>query len=213
VINAVRSVEVPASLAGGQRYNAQDVVDALLRDFRGKCYLCECPISVRQHSIDHRRPQAQFPALVFEWTNRFPSCRDCNERRPAYPVEGLLDPTRDDVEGRLSQTVRRDLTRNADAPTFGALDPADACGVATARELDHLHNSRSIKAAELRDAIRQRVDEILEHILEIRMHGESVRGPVRAAFEAPLRVGFSRNSPFTALVRGRLGAGLEHLFD
>ena len=213
MINARRSAEAPRSLAAGTRYNARDVVDALRRDFLGKCYLCEMHISVREHSVDHRRPKAQFPDLKFAWTNLFPSCRDCNERRPAFPPEGLLDPTCDDVEARLDQTTRTDPRHNTEAPCFAAIDPADACAVATARELTHLHNNKSDKAADLRAAINQRVDEILERVRDFRAHGSETRGPVRAAWEEQLHLNFSRRAPFTALVRGRLGAGLEYLFD
>ena len=213
MINAVRSADAPPSLAAGKKYNAPDVVDALRRDFLGKCYLCESPLSIRQHSVDHRRPRAKFPELEFVWTNLFPSCRDCNERRPAYPPEGLLDPTTDDVDARLSQTLRRDEGGTTDMPVFRPLEPGDACAAATARELHRLHNSGSVKAAELRAAINDRIDEILERLLEFQRHAGTTRGPVRAALEHPLRGDFSRRSPFTALVRSRLGAGFEHLFD
>ena len=213
MINALRSIDAPASLAAGKKYNGQDVVDALRRDFLGKCYLCESPLSIRAHSVDHRRPRAEFPDLVFVWANLFPSCRDCNERRPAYPAEGLLDPTTEDVETRLRQILRRDESNMADMPAFHASDPGDPCAAATARELHHIHNSRSVKAAELRAAINERVDEILERLLELQSHAGATRGPVRAALEHPLRADFSRRSPFTALVRSRLGAGFEHLFD
>lgn len=213
MINSVRSTDAPGSLAAGKRYNGQDVVDALLRDFRGKCYLCESRLSRRQHSVDHRRPQAQFPALAFVWANLFPSCRDCNERRPAYPIGGLLDPTSDDVEAQLHQTLQYEEGRGCEVPRFAAIDPADGCAAATARELEHLHNDRSVKAAELRDAIEERINEVLERVIEFRAHGSATRGPVRAAWEEPLRNDLSRRAPFTALVRSRLGAGLEELFD
>lgn len=214
MINAVRSPEAPPSLAAGTKYNAPDVVQALLRDFRGKCYLCEAVISARGHSVDHRRPQSKFPELVYVWTNLFPSCRDCNERRPKKRrTEDLLDPTTDDVESRLEQTVRSENPGGPEVPWFAARDPSDALAMATARELSHLHNSSSVKAAELRDAINERIDEVLDRVREFSLHGASTRGPVRSAWEEPLRRDFSRHSPFTALVRSRLGAGLEELFD
>jgi hypothetical protein len=212
VINATRSLDAPASLAAARHYNLPDVVDALLRDFLGKCYLCELPISVRAHCIDHRRPQARFPELVFAWHNLFPTCRDCNERRPAYPAEGLLDPATDDVESRLHQTLRPGQG-GAETPSFTAIDPLDACAAATARELEHLHNQDSLKAAELRAAIAERIDEVLTRLLDFDAHASATRGPVRQAWEAGLRHDFSRRAPFTALVRGRLGAACQHLFD
>jgi len=217
VINTTRSADAPASLAACKKYNSPDVIDALLRDFRGKCYLCETPISPREHSVDHRRSKTLFPEFIYTWANLFPTCRDCNERRPKprerSQSERLLDPTCDDVEARLHQTLRTVEPQKSEIPCFAPRDPADVHASATADELDHLHNSRLVKAAELRDAIRQRIDEVLERLLEFQQHGSDTRGPVRTAWEEPLRIDFSRRSPFTALIRGRLGAGFEHLFD
>lgn len=218
MINAVRSVEAPPSLAACKKYNAQDVVDALLRDFLNKCYLCETRISLRKQSVDHRRSKELFPELKFAWENLCPACRDCNDRRPKPRVRSIADrilnPTCDDVEARIHQTLRYDETCNAEIPCFSARDPADDRAVATAKELEHLHNDRkSMKAAELRAAITRRIDEVLVRVRDLQKYGNATRGPVRAAWEAPLRHDFSRRAPFTALVRGRLGAGLEHLFD
>jgi hypothetical protein len=211
VIRATRTPTPPPSLAAAKRHNGGDVVEALLRDFRDKCYLCECPIKAREQCVDHRRSQAEFPELKY---TLFPSCRDCNERRPrSYPRAGLLDPCSDDVEARLHQTLRPDERGVGEVPHFAAVDPADLTAAATARELDHLHNDAAVKAADLRAAIQQRIDEVLADRLAFAAHGATTRGPVRAAWEAPLRHGFSRRAPFTALVRTRLGEGFAHLFD
>ncbi len=212
MINAVRSAEAPPSLAAG-KYNAPDVVEALLRDFRGKCYLCETRLWARTHSVDHRKPKSVFPMLEFAWTNLFPSCRDCNERRPKKKrTNELLDPTADNVEARIEQSMRSGDAGKPEAPWFAARDPADVAAMATARELDHLHNSKSMKAADLRDAINAQINDAIARIIDYQRSAPT-QGPARTAVEEPLRDIFSRRAPFTALVRGRLGAGLEYLFD
>lgn len=212
MIRARRSPESPASLASG-KYGGRDVVEALLRDFLGKCYLCEVKISARELSIDHRKHKALFPELECSWDNLFPTCRDCNDRRPKkYPAVGLLDPTGDDVELRLEQTLRPVTPTGDERPHFAAADETDARAVATAHELDHIHNTRSIKAIKLRAAIQERIDEVVAELVEFKRQGVTT-GPVRRLFEDRLRELFSRQAPFTALVRGRLGHGFEHLFD
>lgn len=217
MINAKRRTEPPASLVSGT-YAGDDVLQALHQDFLGKCYLCEVKVSLRDIAVDHRRPKAdpRFAALACAWTNLFPICRICNERRPKkFPEGGLLDPTAEDedVEARLLQTMRPSDTTGDEIPFFAAVDEGDRSAGNTARELDHIHNARgSIKAADLRRAIAERLDEVLTLKLERERSGV-VRGPVLRACEDGLREAFSRRAPFTALIRGRLGAGLEHLFD
>jgi hypothetical protein len=207
-----RSSESPASLASG-KYGGQDVVEALLRDFLGKCYLCEVKISARELSIDHRKHKSLFPELECSWDNLFPTCRDCNDRRPKkFPPAGLLDPAGDDIESRLGQTVRSSTPTGDERPHFQSTDPSDARAAATAVELDRLHNTRSIKAVKLRAAITERINEVVQAIVDFERQGVTT-GPVRKVVEEKLRELFSRRAPFTALVRGRLGAGFEHLFD
>lgn len=212
MITVKRCPESPASLATG-RYGGPDVVEALLRDFLGKCYLCEAQISRRAMSVDHRKPKAQFPELTCSWENLFPTCRTCNEcRRRNYPTDGLLDPATDAIESRLEQTLRPSEPTGDERPQFRATDPADAPAAATARELDHIHNADSIKSDELRDAINERIAQVILELADFKKHSTTT-GPVRKLFEDRLRELFSRRAPFTALVRGRLGAGFEHLFD
>lgn len=215
MINAKRRASPPASLAKGD-YAGRDVLQALHEDFHGKCYLCELQIALRDISVDHRRPKGdpRFAALVCAWENLFPTCRICNERRPRkIPEGGLLDPAAGEVEARLLQTMRASEATGDEVPFFAAVDTGDRAAENTARELDHIHNARgSIKAADLRRAIADRIDEVLMQRMERERSG-SVTGPVLRACEDGLREAFSRRAPFTALIRGRLGSGFEHLFD
>lgn len=215
MINAKRRTEAPASLARGT-YAGDDVLQALHQDFQGKCYLCELQLSLRDIAVDHRRPKAdpRFTALACAWENLFPTCRICNERRPRkFPEGGLLDPATGDVEARLLQTMSPSEATGDEAPFFAAAHAGDRVAENTARELDHIHNARgSIKAADLRRAISDRIDEVLTMRIERERSG-SVTGPVLRACEDGLREAFSRRAPFTALIRGRLGSGFEYLFD
>ncbi len=215
MINAKRRTEAPVSLASGV-YAGDDVLQALHQDFLGKCYLCEMQVSLRDIAVDHRCPKAdpRFVELACAWTNLFPTCRICNERRPRkYPDGGLLDPGADDVEIRLRQTMCSLSADGDEAPCFASVAADDRAAVSTARELDHIHNARgSMKAADLRRAITDRMDEVLTLLMERERNG-SVSGPVLRACEDGLRQAFSRRAPFTALIRGRLGSGFEHLFD
>ncbi|MCB9798082.1 MAG: TIGR02646 family protein [Alphaproteobacteria bacterium] len=42
-------------------------------------------------TIDHFRPKSTFPELAFDWTNLYPACNACQERRDAWD-DGLIAP-------------------------------------------------------------------------------------------------------------------------
>ncbi|MBK9580082.1 MAG: HNH endonuclease [Fibrobacteres bacterium] len=77
MFNAVRSHQVPTSLAQKRAYNQPDVINALMNDFHKKCYLCES-INIKPFEIDHLVPHENIPSKKYEWQNLFLACRRCN---------------------------------------------------------------------------------------------------------------------------------------
>ena len=150
MIDIERTPGAPASLNKKSSWSEDDVKEQLWEDFHGKCYLTEMPVSVESLSVDHFRPRAEFPTLTFDWCNLFPVDRNANERRPKkWPKEGLLDPSAgENVEQRLQQYLDENHQ-----PHFCAVDPTDLPAVNTAIQLEHLHNDKKPKAAELRNII------------------------------------------------------------
>lgn len=220
MIRASRTATPPRSLASQRSWKGKDVCDALYEAFRAKCYLCERAVTRGGFEVDHRRPRAAFPGATFVWANLFASCRSCNGARPKrypdgstrqYPVAAdLLDPAVDDVEARLAQ--RYDAMEGQ--IRFDAAAPGDMPGAYTAFELEHLHNGRSVRAADLRDAVHRFIVRVLA---EARAYERLRRD--RASEDAEvveatsrLRRLLSRDAPFTALTRSVV-PDLAHLFD
>ncbi len=209
-----RSDAAPESLAEGHSWSGDDVKQQLFEDFSGKCYLTETvfpsPASIE---VDHFQPRNQFHEKKYDWSNLFPATHDANSRRPKkWPDGGLLDPsTNETVEDRLQQWVVLDA---ADCkPYFTASAADDIAAVNTAKQLDHLHNHKNLKAKDLRDSIVRYLASVLTKCVELNAcgnHGECAR------LETELRQMLSRNAPYTMLVRSfvsKIDNELTALFD
>lgn len=111
-----RSQEAPAVLAQGaadDRYRSKEVVDQLMLDFRGKCYICEVrPLQSAEveHLIPHKG--GQYSQRKFDWENLFLSCRHCNsvKAKPKYD-DGIIDCCKQDPEMLLDQELIEDTVR------------------------------------------------------------------------------------------------------
>lgn len=99
MIRVNKAAEIPTSLRSENcnRYDGQDVQDALFSDHHGKCYLCEQETH-KNFEIEHLKPKAEgfSPELKFDWTNLFLSCKYCNGRKPNN-LE-ILDPLKVNIE-------------------------------------------------------------------------------------------------------------------
>lgn len=205
MIDVGRSVVPPASLQNETSWSGEDVKEQLWKDFLGKCYLTELPVTVAAISVDHFRPKghACFKHLTYDWENLFPTDRNANERRPKkWPVGGLLDPSANDhVEERLQQYLD-----DENVPHFAAADSNDLQAVNTAAQLEHLHNDAHPKAADLRNAITKYFAKVLAKLLELRraISATSQDSAKIARLEAEVRKLVSRRAPFTTLVRSRV---------
>lgn len=206
MINAERSPDPPKSLAKLRSWNEGDVLEKLYADFLGKCYLTEEVLTLGNISVDHFRPKGDpsFTHLTYEWNNLYPTSRNANERRPKkWPDGGLLDPASpdEDIEERLHQWLDDDCQ-----PKFAATDSDDLQAVNTAFQLDHIHNARHPKAADLRDAIRAYYIKVLEKLHELRDALDSNPQPLAdiTRLKTELCDMLSRRAPFTALIRSKL---------
>ena len=212
MIDVDRPAKPPESLAAGKSYRGLDVIEALHRVFRGKCYLCESPVTLGAIEVDHRRPQGdeRFAHLKYDWHNLFPTCASykCNQRRIACPDGELLSPG-EGVEMRVVQEVTGcPSSCLAIAGTtefrFSPTDHRDAAAGHTVRELDHIHNDRSnFKAMELRLSIHQHVVALASGM---RMYEKLCEDPsadpaVLADQKRWVQQWVSRDAPFTMLVR------------
>ena len=205
MINVNRSPEPPISLAMCKSWRSDDVLERLHSDFLGKCYLTEEVLTLGRISVDHFRPKGmpEFEHLTYEWSNLYPTSVDTNSRRLKWPEGGLLDPAApdEDIEKRLQQWLDDNCL-----PKFAATDPDDLKAVNTAHQLDHIHNARHPKAADLREAIRTYYIKVLEKLHELRdaVDSQPQKSVDITKLKTELSDMLSRHAPFTALIRSTL---------
>jgi hypothetical protein len=214
VIDVVRSPEAPASLAAGTSWSGDDVRQALREDFSGKCYLCEGPLE-RSWQIEHLRPRAAFPDLAYTWSNLYPACAICNNRRlrwgrrglfvdgqhKPWPAAGMLDPTGGDgIELRLLQWFEPAHEVGDIEVNFAPRDAGDAPAVNTAEELRHLHGGEREDAKQLRGFIRGREQQVLERLVLL----QSSHGAERVRLLTQLRTLLAPTAPYASLLRERI---------
>lgn len=219
MIDVERSNEAPASLAVEVGWSSEDVLRTLHRDFLGKCYLCERTLSIGEIEIDHRRHRSDGDDGHYQWTNLFPACGYCNNRRPKkYPPSGLLSPG-DRVETRISQRAMLEADGLLLRCEFQSRNIADAAAVNTAQELQHVHSVETATTDRAKFAARDMLDVIHDRYLAdvrpleikiLRAHRNDERDE---AAEAKLRAAVSRHAPFTMLTRSLVHPTLSDLFD
>lgn len=218
MLDAKRSVPAPASLAREVTYTDEDVLEALYRDFRGKCYLCEREVVRGGFQVDHRRPKAEWPEGTYTWSNLYPACGYCNGRRPkSYPEGGLLSPG-DGVEQRIHHTGGIDAELNFEC-IFTAARVGDQPAENAVHELEWVHSVETATTPGARLAARSFLDSIHDHYmsrvrpLEVKARRARTRGKPNIDVEQRLRLVLSRRAPFTMLMRSLVDSSLADLFD
>ena len=64
------------------RYNNQEIKDALKKETYGKCMYCEGYIgAVSFPHIEHFRPKSKYPKKTFDWNNLGLGCQVCNTNK------------------------------------------------------------------------------------------------------------------------------------
>lgn len=219
MIDVARSSTPPASLARKKGYTEHDVLEALHRDFFGKCYLCERKLMIGEIQVEHRRPRSCWPEGTYCWTNLYPACAFCNGRRSrTYPAGGLLSPG-EGVEWRIVQRARVDHTATTMECHFAAANADDVMAQATAEELERLHSGQEARTPRARyatDDLRDTIhDHYFEHVhpLERQVHRARRRCRPDLSAEGALAAVLSRRAPFTMLMRSLVLSALFDLFD
>ncbi len=186
-------------------YRSSDVLQAFDTHFFSKCYLTEqWHGSSYEMDVDHLVPVNQNAALKFDWNNLFPAAHKANMMRPRqWPVGGLLDPCRDDVEARLLATIGA----NGQAPQFEAANAADQAACNTADLLNLLHNGKPndensrLNTKHLRVTIAAQYERVMQAIIRFlaAQNGNNIQR--LAIARRDLQALLSRQAPFTQLMR------------
>ncbi len=103
MIKITRSYPAPESLEKEKakksgKYNKDDVVKRLEKDFYGKCYLCESLTTSSQ--VEHLKSHRGDLDLKFDWENLFLSCSHCNNIK-LHNYDDILDCTKENVEEKI----------------------------------------------------------------------------------------------------------------
>ncbi len=108
MVKVERSFPAPKSLAeeaekATGKYDKQDVIEQLKRDFHNKCYICEMK-ELQDPNVEHLLPHknGRYPKRKFDWENLFCSCWHCNgiKNNNKYD-EGIIDCCKQDPERYL----------------------------------------------------------------------------------------------------------------
>lgn len=97
------NVKIPNYLT--KKYNNKDIKEQLLNETRKKCAYCESKmLHITYSDIEHIKPKAHRPDLIFEWSNLTVACEACNRRyKNDYFNETapLINPFIEDPEAYL----------------------------------------------------------------------------------------------------------------
>lgn len=108
MVKVERSFPAPESLAEEAkkvtgRYDKQDVIERLKKDFHNKCYICEMK-NLQDPNVEHLLPhkKGKYPERKFDWENIFWSCGHCNSVKNSSKYdEGIIDCCRQEPEKYL----------------------------------------------------------------------------------------------------------------
>ena len=115
MVKIERSFPAPGSLAVeakkvNGRYDKQDVIEQLKRDFHNKCYICEIR-ELQDPNVEHLLPHknGKYPERKFDWENLFWSCGHCNGIKNSSKYdEGIMDCCKCDPEKYICFRIEED---------------------------------------------------------------------------------------------------------
>lgn len=104
MVKIERSYPAPESLKDKKSYREKDVIERLLEDFHGKCYICELD-KLTDINVEHLRPHKgnTYLDLKFDWDNLFLSCPHCNGIKKKEEYDNMiLDCCKVDPEEKIN---------------------------------------------------------------------------------------------------------------
>lgn len=115
MVKIERSFPAPGSLAVeakkvNGRYDKQDVIEQLKRDFHNKCYICEIR-ELQDPNVEHLLPHknGKYPERKYDWENLFWSCGHCNGIKNSNKYdEGIMDCCKCDPEKYICFQIEED---------------------------------------------------------------------------------------------------------
>ena len=107
MVKIKRSFPAPSSLAEeakrNGKYDREDVIKRLQKDFHNKCYICEMK-ELQDPNVEYLLPHknGKYPDRKFDWENLFWSCGHCNGIKNNSKYDGgIIDCCKQEI-GRAS---------------------------------------------------------------------------------------------------------------
>jgi len=216
MINVNRDVTVEPIVKNA--YRTIEILKALGIVFKNKCYLCEKKdTSPGIFDVEHFETQKEAVEKKYIWSNLYLACHICNGIKPKIsPIEGFLDVCNpdEDVEEFIGYEFD---SLEYDKPIFYTIDPSQKTKntVKLLKKLHFGHNPNSkLRTASLREAINRQAKKVLSTIVNYKKAANiGDRGSLQIE-ERNLRIHFSKESPFTMLMRSFGNEyELQHFFD
>lgn len=115
MVKVERSFPAPESLAEEAKkitgkYDSQDVIERLKKDFHNKCYICEMK-GLQDPNVEHLLPHknGKYPERKFNWENLFWVCGHCNSiKNNTKYDDGIIDCCKEDPEKYLDFQIEHD---------------------------------------------------------------------------------------------------------
>lgn len=115
MVKVERSFPAPESLAkeakkAAGKYDSQDVIERLKKDFHNKCYICEIK-ELQDPNVEHLLPHknGKYPERKFDWENLFWACGHCNSIKNNSKYDnGIIDCCKENPEEYLDFQIEKD---------------------------------------------------------------------------------------------------------
>lgn len=200
MFNVLRKEPTPKSLSGQQKYDSEDVWEALNRVFHKKCYICETsePLDI---NVEHFVPHKGNEDLKFDWNNLYFSCGRCNNIKLAK-YDDLLDCC--DTEIDVVRAIKHVPPATAYAKHLQIEAQCDDDKTQrTAELIDKIFNSshtpnKAISAAFLRTKVFNQYNLLLE---QSRIYHDSMALPEQKVIAIErIKLLLSPTSPYSAFI-------------
>ncbi len=208
MVKIERSYPAPSSLKERKSYRESDVVSQLVKDFHGKCYICEIG-NLTDIEVEHLLPHYNGTYLdrKFDWDNLFLSCGHCNGIKNSRKYdEKILDCCKVDPEERLVFKVEEDrveiFTRNEEATEIDKM---------TAQLITEVFN---LKNTGIRTVMcEKRVEELHKEMNILYTHLHQYKSTQSKKSLRIIKTILRRNSPFSAFKREYIRMNRENYFE
>jgi len=200
-----KSPVAPPSLAiekgrHSRKYNGEDVLRQLQRDFKNKCYLCE---TKEPHSInvEHFRPHRNDVNLMFDWDNLFFACFHCNNTK-GDKFDDILNCTTDPCcDKKIRYSMDTLPLKTAKIESVSSSSPTIDNTVSLLMEIyNGTTPTKKMESQNLRKALTRSLREFTQLLINY-YESDTIDGEKKRSLREKIIDELKNSSPFTAFKR------------